>query len=100
MVYICRLEFTEGVDALLIALLYDAYSDDRSCTCVNLKIIVTKFEQQCYRESLEGLYVRYNIPGKGTASLAVNVDRSQADEIVRRCLIFHFVNQIMCFVYF
>ena len=47
-----------------------------------------------------GLYVRYNIPGKGTASLAVNVDWSQADEIVRRRLIFYFVNQIMCFVHF
>ena len=50
--YIYRLECAEGVDALLRALLYDAYSDDRSSTCVNLQIIVTKFEQQCYRESV------------------------------------------------
>ena len=75
MVYICRLEFTEGVDALLIAFLYDAYFDDRSSTCVNLKIIVTKFEQQCYRESLYAyMFVIILKSLKGTASLAVNVD--------------------------
>lgn len=38
---------------------------------VNLKLIVTKFEQQCYSESV---YVII-IPGIGTAILAVNVDR-------------------------
>ena len=72
MVYIiCRLEFTEGVDALLIAFLYDAYSDDRSCTCENFKIIVTKFEQQCYHAYMFVIILKSL---KGTASLAVNVD--------------------------
>ena len=42
-----------------------------------------------------GLYVRYNIPGKGTANPAVNVDCSQADEIARRRLIFYLVVIIM-----
>lgn len=41
--YICRLEYPEGVETLLIALLYDAYYEERICTSVNLKRIVTKF---------------------------------------------------------
>lgn len=44
--YTCRLEFPIGVDALPIAMLYDAlYSDDRSCVCV-YKVTDSKFEQQ------------------------------------------------------
>lgn len=40
--YIDCLKYAEWVDALLIALLYDAWSDDWSGACV-LKFIVTKF---------------------------------------------------------
>lgn len=40
--YIDRLKYAEWVDALLIALLYNAWSDDWSCVCVS-KFIVTKF---------------------------------------------------------
>lgn len=40
--YIDRLKYAEVVDALLIALLYDSWSDDWSCACVS-KFILTKF---------------------------------------------------------
>lgn len=48
----CRLGYAEGVQTLLTALLNGAYSDDRLCTSVNLKLIITKCEQQCYRGSV------------------------------------------------
>lgn len=37
------MEYAEGVDELTIALGYDAYSNDRSCTCVNSNVSVNKF---------------------------------------------------------
>lgn len=67
----CRLEYAVGVDALRITLLVDAYSYDWSCTCVNLKLNVNMFEQQCYHGSAYAYMFVIIISGIGTASLAV-----------------------------
>lgn len=49
------------------------YSHDELCTCVNLNFIVSKFEQQCYLESVYAYkFIKIIL---GIASLTVNVDR-------------------------
>lgn len=73
--YICRFEYTEGADALLIALQNDAYTDDR----IEIRILIlsstlpevnTVLPWKCL-----GIYIHYNYPWNWkTANLSVNVD--------------------------